>query len=448
MLSAAPTQNVARSAGLEFRPTLEQWRIIALLVLSVASNYVHRGSLSIAAPELNKELYLPPAQMGLLFSAFFWSYAGFMVVAGWLADRYPPSLVLAAGYSIWSLATLGSGFVSTFQGLLMLRVLLGLGESVAYPVYSRIIAEQFPISRRGLPNALIDAGAKVGPALGTIIGGLLVARLGWRIMFLALGIGLLWLLPWYLWRPRGQTAANSGRTPASGHPQAPGIREICRRRDAWGTFIGNFCCNYAYYFLLMWLPSYLVTERGLSMSMMAVLASLPFWASAMSSLFGGWASDRWIARGATATLVRKTFVVSGMALATLMLPAALVPDLRVSMALLVAAYLALGLFSSNHWAITQTLAGPLAAGRWTGLQNCIANLAGVIAPYVTGLIVSQTGNYYLAFSSASVILLIGALCYLFVVRDVVPVAWVVRNSLASISTVLEMTNILGLIAAS
>jgi len=116
-------------------------------------------------------------------------------------------------------------------------------------------------------------------------------------------------------------------------------------------------------------------------------------------------------------------VVSGMTLATLMFPAALAPDLRISMALLVAAYIALGLFSSNHWAITQTLAGPLAAGKWTGLQNGIANLAGVIAPYATGIIVDRTGSYTLAFSSASVILLVGALCYLLVVREVTPVAW-------------------------
>jgi len=166
------------------------------------------------------------------------------------------------------------------------------------------------------------------------------------------------------------------------------------------------------------------------MSRMAVLASLPFWASATSSLFGGWASDRWIARGATATRVRKTFVVSGLVLGTLMFPAALAADLRVSMALLVGAYLAFGLFSSNHWAITQTLAGPLAAGRWTGLQNGIANLAGVIAPYVTGLIIAQTGSYYLAFSSASIILLIGAFCYLFVVQEVASVKWPVQKGLA------------------
>jgi MFS transporter, ACS family, D-galactonate transporter len=424
MRGATPSQDVPGGTGSESGPTAVRWRIVTLLVFSVALNYIDRGSLSIAAPELNKELYLRPDQMGLLFSAFFWSYAGFMVVAGWLADRYPVFLVLGVGYSLWSLATLGTGFVAGFQALLILRLLLGLGESVAYPVYSRVVAELFPVSRRGLPNALIDAGAKVGPAVGTLFGGLLVAHFGWRSMFVVLGItSLLWLVPWYFWAPRGRTASNKSLAKPGNHAQAPGIRQILRRRDAWGTFVGNFCANYAYYFLLMWLPSYLVTERGLSMSMMAVLASLPFWASATSSLIGGWASDRWIARGATATLVRKTFVVSGLALGTLMMPAALVPDLRVSMALLVAAYLAFGLFSSNHWAITQTLAGPLAAGRWTGLQNCIANLAGVIAPYVTGVIISRTGNYYLAFSSASAILVIGALCYLFVVRHVAPVAW-------------------------
>jgi MFS family permease len=389
--------------------------------VSVAVNYIDRGSLSLAAPVLNKELHLAADQMGLLFSAFFWSYAGFMVVAGWLADRYPIKSVLGLGYVVWSLAMVVTGFVRSFQAFLILRVLLGLGESVAYPVYSKVIASQFSIRQRGLPNSLIDAGCKVGPAIGTLVGGLLVAHIGWRAMFIVLGIGsAFWLVPWYIWAPRENT--NHDR-PAKDDDGTPSILQICRRRDAWGTFIGNFCCNYAYYFLLTWLPSYLVTERGLSISLMSVLASLPFWASAGSSLCAGWASDKWIARGATPTRVRKTFVVAGLALATLMFPAALAPDLRISVALLVAAYLAFGLFSSNHWAISQTLAGPSAAGRWTGVQNGIANLAGVMAPFATGVIIARTESYYLAFASASVILLIGALCYLFVVREVVPLAW-------------------------
>jgi MFS family permease len=411
-------QNVATAAGSEFEPAPERWRILSLLLISAAMNYIDRGTLFVAAPALTQELSFSPAQMGLLFSSFFWSYAGFLIVAGWLADRYQVGSVLGAGYFVWSLTTVVMGFVSGLQALLLLRLLMGLGQSVSFPVYSRVIAEKFPINQRGLPNAMIDAAVKVGPALSTLVGGVLVARYGWRTMFIVLGGGgLLWLLPWYLWAPQGRSATNP--KPVEG----PSILQICQRRDAWGTFVGNFCANYGYYFLLTWLPSYLVTERHLSMRMMAVLASLPFWASATASLLAGWTADRWIRRGASPTRARKMFVVSGLTFATLMFPAAIVTDLGVSVVLLVGAYCAFGFFSSNHWAITQTLAGQFAAGKWTGLQNGISNTAGVIAPLATGLIVSRTGNYYLAFLSASVILLVGAVCYLLVVGDVAPLRW-------------------------
>ena len=143
----------------------------------------------------------------------------------------------------------------------------------------------------------------------------------------------------------------------------------------------------------------------------------------MSSVLAGWASDRWIARGAPPTRVRKTFVVTGLAVASLILPVGMVPNLAVSIGLLIIVYLAFGLFSSNHWAITQTLAGAKASGKWTGLQNAFANLGGVIAPFLTGLILSKTGSYFLAFLSSSVIVLIGVACYLFVVGKVQPVRW-------------------------
>ena len=203
----------------------------------------------------------------------------------------------------------------------------------------------------------------------------------------------------------------------------PGFLKILSRRDAWGTFIGNFGCNYAYYFLMTWLPYYLVKERGVSLKQMALLGSLPLWASAATSLWGGWASDRLIARGASPTVVRKAFVVTGLLASTLILPAGVVRDLSLSMAFMVVAYVAFGLFSSNHLAITQTLAGPLAAGKWTGLQNGFANLGGIIAPFLTGLIVSRTGSFFLAFVSASIVAVIGAASYLFVVRQVAPLAW-------------------------
>jgi sugar phosphate permease len=174
---------------------------------------------------------------------------------------------------------------------------------------------------------------------------------------------------------------------------------------------------------MTWLPFYLVKERHLSLTRMAIFGSLPYLGSALASVLGGWGSDRWIRRGSSPTLVRKTFVVSGLLLTTLMLPSAIVRNVNVCIALLIAAYFAVGLYSSNHWAITQTLAGPVAAGRWTGLQNTCANIAGIAGPYATGWIVAKTGSFYAAFLAASVIVTVGAASYLFIVGRVQPIAW-------------------------
>ena len=303
-----------------------------------------------------------------------------------------------------------------------------MGESVAFPAVSKIIAHGFPVAQRGLPNSMVDAGVKIGPGVGMLVGGLLVASLGWRSLFLVLGLGgLLWLIPWFLWAPRAahsQTAEESLRTPSIG--------AILRRRDAWGTFIGNFGNNYSYYFLLTWLPSYLVIERHLSMSAMAVLSALPFTASAGASLFGGWFSDRWIARGGSPTRVRKTIVVTGLVGSLLILPAATTTSLTLSMTFFTLGYVASGLFSSNHWAITQTLAGPAAAGKWTGLQNAFGNLAGVLAPYLTGLIIAKSGSFYLAFLIAAIMLVMGAIFYLFVVGKVAEISWFSEKAAAPV----------------
>ena len=198
------------------RPTA----ILALLVISVAINYLDRGALSISAPVLSQELRLAPAQLGLVFSAFFWSYASFQLVAGWMVDRFPVKWVYAAGYLVWSLATAAVGFIDTLPWLLAARMVLGVGESVAYPACSKILARDFPEDRRGFANALVDAGSKIGPALSTLVGGLLVVHFGWRALFVGVGLGsLLWLVPWVvLAQPeskpmvRSQTHVRGGAT--------------------------------------------------------------------------------------------------------------------------------------------------------------------------------------------------------------------------------------------
>lgn len=397
-----------------------QWFLLILLVVSIFINYIDRSNLSIAAPLIERELSLSPVEIGWLFSAFFWTYALVQLfgLAGWLADRFPVGLVLAAGFFLWSAATIVTGAVSGLTALFLARLMLGAGESVAYPCYSRILATDIPQHRRGLANALIDAGSKLGPALGSFVGAMLVATIGWRIFFVVLGAGsLVWLIPWWFWMPRSHesTRMQTGR--------GPSVRRILQCRSAWGTFLGHFCGNYFWFFLLTWLPTYLIKERKYSMEGMGRISTLAFLAIATATIVAGWISDRWILAGGSPTRVRKTIIVTGLGFSTAILPVAMIHDMRVSIALLLVSCIAFGTYASNHWATTQTLAGPLAAGRWTSLQNGVGNLAGIAASWLTGVIVERSGSFALAFIAAAVVALTGAAMWGLVVGPVKEVEW-------------------------
>lgn len=383
-----------------------QWTILALLVTCSFICLVDRTNLSVAATDIQRDLRLSDSQLGLLLSGFFFTYATFQLLAisGWVADRFHVSGVLAAGLLVWSLATVLTGAAKGFVAIFGLRLLLGIGESVAYPAYARILASHYEEHHRGLANALIDAATKAGTSLGTLMGGLLILRYGWRPFFVLLGVvGMLWLIPWALWAPRG---ANMGaQRKAEG---APGVMDILRQRAAWSTALGQFCANYFWYFLITWLPGYLEKERHFPKDKMAVFGSLAFLIIGVVSVTSGWLADRWIRGGGSPTLVRKTFAGSGLALSTMILPVAVIRDESSAMALLFLACVAFGIYTPTIFAITQTLAGPLAAGKWTGLQNGFANLAGVAAPLLTGWIVQVTGGFHLAFVLAAMIALTGA----------------------------------------
>jgi MFS family permease len=394
----------------------KEWRILALLVASIFINYVDRSNLSIAAPLLQSELGLSPSQMGSLLGSFFWTYALLQLfgIAGWLADRFDVTTVLAWGFFVWSLSTALTPVFDSYAGLFAMRLLLGAGESLAYPCYSKILARYFPEQRRGVANALLDAGSKVGPALGTLAGGMLIAAAGWRPLFLILGIGgMLWLLPWLRWRPREEQPNGIVE-----EHRMPSIAQILRKRSAWGTIGGHFCANYFWFFLLTWLPLYLVNERGMAITRMATVSSLAFFVMAVATVIAGYVADRWITRGGSVTLARKTMTVSGLLFSTIILPVAVIRDGDAAVMLLMLACIGFGIFVSSHWAITQTLAGPIAAGRWTSLQNGVANLSGIAAAWLTGVVVEWTGQFYLAFVVAAGVVLVGAAMYAFVVGPV------------------------------
>ncbi len=403
-----------------------EWRILVLLFLSGVLNYIDRANLSVGATDIQRELHLSSYQVGILLSAFFWTYAlaQLCTLAGWVADRFNVCWILAGGFFLWSGATALTGMARTFAVLFGMRLVLGVGESIAYPAYARILATRFAEHQRGLANAIVDAGTKLGPACGALLGGLFMARYGWRPFFVALGAGaLLWLVPWIAWMPR--SAAVSSRPRAD---DSPGVLEIFRHRSAIFSALGLFCSNYFWYFLVTWLPAYLETERHFPKTRMAVWASVAFLTVALSSTASGWLADRLIAAGGTPTYIRKLFAGVGLTLCTLILPVAVVRDTAVAIALLLLTCVCYGLFSPNLWAITQTLAGPRAAGKWTGVQNGVGNLAGVAGPWLTGWVVFRTGQFYLAFVVAAAIVLTGAAIFVFGIGPIREVQVTRRNA--------------------
>src|SRR5712691_934877 len=240
------------SADPASRLSPELSRLAILLALSIFINYIDRGNLSIAAPLLKDDLGLSYSQLGILLSSFFWTYAVFQIVSGWLVDRFPVNWVLALGILLWSAATFGTGLVSGFKLLLAMRLILGIGESVAYPSYSKIISRYFSEFQRGRANSIICAGQASGPAVGTLIGGMLIAHVGWRLCFVVFGVASsLWLLPWlkYLRKPVLTTESNptlapsnvglqftpSLKGPRSGSAASATILQILSQRSAWGT---------------------------------------------------------------------------------------------------------------------------------------------------------------------------------------------------------------------
>ena len=389
---------------------------LTLLATAVLINYVDRGNLGVAAPLLKAELQISGSQLGVLLAAFFWTYTGLLFVAGWAVDRFEVNHVLAAGFLLWSLATIATGFVAGFTSLLVVRLFLGAGESVAFPSCSKILVRHLPEHCRGIGNAVIGAGQFGGPAFGTFGAGLLMARYGWRPVFLGIGlVSLLWLPAWRKWMPRGPGV--SGLRPSKCMP----VRQILGSRSFWGASGGHFCSNYYLYFLVTWLPFYLTTERHLTMTAMSKVAGGFYALVAIASLFAGWQSDALIRRGASLTLVRKAAMLIGHTAAAIGLAGCCFATLDHYLAHLALAGIGMGVAYPGIGAFAQTLAGPQSAGRWMGLQNGLANLAGIVSPALAGVLLDRTGDFTAALMVTATVMLVGGFAWVFGVGHLEPV---------------------------
>jgi len=395
--------------------------LIVLLTIAICIDYVDRGNLATAATLIQDELKLTAPQLGVLGSAFFASYVLLHIPAGWLAERYGARVVLAGGVAIWSVATGLTSLANSFAMLLALRLVLGAGQSVFFPSSSKLIAAEVAPGYRARANGWVGFGLALGPGVGTFVGGHLMAVAGWRASFAVFGIvSLLWLLPWR--RLPAPPATLQTEVEASSGP-SPTFPEILRQRSLWGASLGHFSTNYAFYFMVTWLPFYLIRERGYSITSMATVVGVSYVVQAAASVASGWLTDRWIRSGVSANLIYKWIMgvnhIGVVAALIGMVTAA--PGMAI--ACLFAYQILTGVSSPGVYAIGQTLAGPRAAGRWIGVQNMMGNVAGIVSPAIGGILVGATGTFLAAFSAAAAVSALGFIGWVIMIARVAPLPW-------------------------
>ena len=393
--------------------------LVGLMALSLFINYIDRGNLATGATQIRADLHLSATAYGALAAGFYFAYAFCQLPAGALSDRIGGKLVLGIGALLWSVSTLMTGFVQGFLGLFILRMMLGMGESVAFTTTSKIIASNVPRAQMGLANGVIGFGYLVGPAVGTLLGGFMMARWGWRATFFAFGaVSLLWLIPWSRVRiNEAKPAENPDQNPVT-------MRQILGRRALWGAALGHFAGNWNWYFILGYLPMYLEMQRGFSKEHMATVVSSAYLVNALAALFAGWAFDKVIQRGWTPSLTLKLpLAAAHVAGLGCMLAMPFIP-INACIALLFVYEIFLGFSSPAYFMIPQIMAGPSAAARWVGVQNMMGNMPGIIGVLFAGVLIdASNGSYGTAFLLAGLVNILGLIGWIGILPKIEPLDW-------------------------
>ena len=414
------------------KPTRVRFGILALITLATMLNYVDRSVMGVAQPAIAKELAITPQVMGLIFSAFSWTYALAQLPGGLLLDKLGSRLTYALSLGLWSLATMVHGLMTSVVGLFSARLALGLAEAPCFPANSRILSTWFPQTERARANGVYSVGQYIG--LGFMIPVLtwISVQFGWRALFYLFGgAGVLFALVWYaLYRePHESRRANQAELD---HIAAGGglgaqqakfsfswakVRALLGRRQILGASIGQFCGNSTLVFFLTWFPSYLATERGMDWIKSGFAASLPYIAASVGVLLGGVISDGIIRRTGSATLGRKLPIIAGLLLTSTMVLANFVDSNAAVIAIMSVAFFGQGMVNLG-WTLISDVAPKQMIGLTGGVFNFCANLAGIVTPLVVGFVVGSTGSFYGALAYIATLGLVGAAAYVFIVGEV------------------------------
>jgi len=394
-----------------------RWTIVGLLFTASLINYFDRATISFALPLISKELSLGPEAKGVLLSAFFWSYALMQIPMGVLADRVNLRWLYAAAFTLWSISQGLIGFAGSLGTLIVFRVLLGVGEAIYLPGGSKIVSVLFAPAERGLPCGLFDAGTRTGLVVEGVLVPWMLTRYGWRASFSVIGFAaLLWLVPWFLTMPRELRGGAPEEPRRERRSVLEGIGALLTNRNLLGICLGFFCFDYYWYFLVNWLPDYLVTSRGLTMLRAGIYAALPYFVFGASEPIGGWIADRLIRTGWSETRARKGIITFAFLTGLFLIPAAQVQSPAAAVALIIGGCL-VGLATGNLLVVLQSCAPRNEIGLWTGIYNFVGNIAGILSPLITGFLIEKSGSYTPPFVLAAALIAVGPLAFWLIVGD-------------------------------
>lgn len=384
-----------------------RWAVLSLVFFGIVISYIDRGNLSIAAPSMMRDFALTPSAMGVLLSAFFWTYGAFQIPSGILVDRLGIRRAYAAGFLIWSIASASIALSRGSGDVIALRMVLGFAESVGPLASLSFIRNNFEGKDQGLPTAIYIGGQSVGPALGALVGAALLDRFGWRAMFAATGLGaLLWLPFWWVAAPR------HGVRPQTVQAASPvNWRVLVRGKTFWALSLCILLASYYWYFVLTWVPSYLVLSKGFTTLQMGSIVSTCLFAMAATNVIAGFAADR-LAGRIGVFRSRVLFAAAGYVGTAAVLLLLVAPERGWVLPILTFSICATGAGNASFWALVQQVSPRHMAGRSVGFLNTLSQVAGAAAPVITGWILGPEKHFGPAILAAGICPVLAAACLL------------------------------------
>jgi len=384
-----------------------RWTVLSLVFFGIVISYIDRGNLSIAAPSMMRDFALTPAKMGVLLSAFFWTYGAFQIPSGLLVDRLGIRRAYAAGFLIWSIASASIALSRGSGDVIGLRMVLGFAESVGPLASLSFIRNNFEGKDQGLPTAIYIGGQSIGPALGALVGAALLDHFGWRAMFAATGVGaLVWLPFWWLAAPRERVRAQKAEV--SGPLN---WRALLRGKSFWALSLCILLASYYWYFVLTWVPSYLVLSKGFTTLQMGSIVSTCLFAMAGTNVIAGFTADR-LAGRIGVFRSRVLFAAAGYLGTAAVLLLLVLRDRGWVLPVLAFSICATGAGNASFWALVQQVSPRHMAGRSVGYLNTLSQVAGAAAPIITGWILGPEKQFGPAILVAGICPVLAAGCLL------------------------------------